>query len=199
MKIGIFGGTFNPIHIGHAIIARCALEHGDLDQLWFMVTPLNPFKEVAPAQVTDRDRLLMTQMVARRIPRCSTSAFEFDLPRPSYSVNTLRALREKFPQHEFSLIIGADNWVAFDRWKDPDEILQHHQVMVYPRLGYDMALPPSRSSRVTAIDAPIIEISSTLVRQRAAAGLDVSFLVPDDVLQYIEQNQLYQPSTLTTP
>ena len=156
MKIGIFGGTFNPIHIGHAIIARCALEHGDLDQL------------------------------------C-------DLPRPSYSVNTLRALREKFPQHEFSLIIGADNWVAFDRWKDPDEILQHHQVMVYPRLGFDMALPPSRSSRVTAIDAPIIEISSTLVRQRAAAGLDVSFLVPDDVLQYIEQNQLYQPSTLTTP
>lgn len=198
MKIGIFGGTFNPIHIGHAIIARCVLEKSDLDQLWFMVTPLNPFKEESPAQVTDRDRLLMTQMVARRIPGCSTSAFEFGLPRPSYSVNTLRALREKFPQHEFSLIIGADNWVAFNRWKEPEDIIQHHRVMVYPRLGCDIEVPPSLTGRVTAIDAPIIEISSTLVRQRVAAGLDVSFFLPDDVLQYVNRNHLYQPSSLSS-
>ncbi|MBR3101922.1 MAG: nicotinate-nucleotide adenylyltransferase [Muribaculaceae bacterium] len=193
MRIGIFGGTFNPIHTGHAIVASHMARFTDLDQVWLMVAPLNPFKEGQQMTVTDRDRLWMTEMVTCRIDGVSTSAFEFTLPRPSYTVDTLRALREKFPEHEFSLVIGADNWAAFDRWRSPDEIVRHHRVLVYPRMGYPVEIPNELRDRVLLVEAPVVEISSTQIRDLVATGQDVSFLVPDAVRDYILKKKLYQP------
>jgi nicotinate-nucleotide adenylyltransferase len=190
-RIGIMGGSFDPIHTGHAIIARHMLEQCGLDQLWLMVSPENPFKS-GHRMASELHRLRMTELVSRRIAGVTTSGFEMSLPRPSYTIDTLRALRERFPDDEFALVIGADNWAAWDRWKNGDEILAHHHVYVYPRLGSEVVIPPALSSRVTLVAAPIIELSSTQVRQRASAGQDIDFLVPDAVSAYILKHNLYR-------
>lgn len=191
MKVGIFGGSFNPIHIGHAIIASHVIQHADLDQIWLMVAPLNPLKE-PNVHNNDIDRLRMTELVTRQIEGLETSAFEFTLPRPSYTINTLHALQEKFPQHEFSLIIGADNWAVFKKWKDWKEIIDNHDILIYPRLGYKVTIPEEYAHRVKLTDAPIIEISSTQIREGLAKGENMRFYVPDDVYRYILTNHLYQ-------
>lgn len=201
MRIGIYGGSFNPIHIGHAIIARCAVESGAVDALWLMVSPQNPLKETHLSATPkggflpgDVERLRMAEMVSRRIKGVETSAFEFGLPRPSYTIATLDALREKFPEHEFVLLIGADNWAVFERWRDHERLQTEYDILIYPRRGYDIStasLPP----RVTLLEAPIIEVSSTMVRERAAAGLSIDFLVPDEVANYIIRNNLYRNSS----
>ena len=191
-RIAVMGGTFNPIHTGHAIIARHIAERDDVDMVWLLVAPQNPLKEiVAGEHVDDVHRLAMTELVARRIEGVITSAFEFQLPRPSYTVDTLAALREKFPDDEFALVIGADNWALWERWKNGDEILAHHRLLVYPRRGYDITVPDRFADRVIIVDAPIIEISSTTVRARLNNGLPVDFLIPDDVNEYIQRNKLY--------
>ena len=189
MEIGIFGGSFNPIHTGHAIIASHILQHTPLEQIWFMVAPQNPLKEQQDRGM-DIHRLRMTELVSRHISGAETSAFEFGLPQPSYTVNTLRQLALKFPQHRFSLIIGADNWALFPKWKDHDAIISNHDIYIYPRLGSDITIPP-QFQRVHAVDAPIVEISSTQIRELAAQGRDIRFLVPDDVYDYIERHNLY--------
>ena len=191
MKVGIFGGSFNPIHVGHAIIASHVIQHSDLDQIWLMVAPLNPLKE-PNAHNNDINRLRMTELVTREIEGLETSAFEFTLPRPSYTINTLHALQEKFPQHELSLIIGADNWAVFKKWKDWEEIIAHHDILIYPRLGYDVTISEKYAHRVKLTDAPIIEISSTQIREGLANGEDMRFYVPDNVYKYIIANHLYQ-------
>ena len=190
-RIGIFGGSFDPIHAGHAIIASHVLRQGLVDQLWLMVTPENPFKS-GRRMAPEADRLRMTEMVTRRIDGAVTSAFEMQLPRPSYTIDTLRALKSKFPNDEFHLLIGADNWAAWDRWREADEIVNNHHVMVYPRLGFDVVIPPELSSRVTLIDAPVIEISSTQVRQLLAAGESAAFYVPDEVERFARVHKIYQ-------
>ena len=190
-NIAIMGGTFNPIHIGHAIIAGIIAERDDIDQLWLMVSPLNPLKQPLNA-VTDTDRLRMTEMVASRLPGVITSAFEFTLPRPSYTIDTLTALKAKFPDDEFTIVIGADNWCLWDKWKDHDRILREYGVMVYPRLGYDIVPPTEGTAKqFTIIDAPVIEISSTMIRERLSIGKSIAFLVPDDVEHFIRHHHLY--------
>ena len=144
MKVGIFGGSFNPIHTGHAIIASHIMRHGGLDQLWLMVSPQNPLKQ-SHELASEVDRLRMTELVSRHINGVITSAFEFQLPRPSYTIDTLNALQQKFPQHEFHLVIGADNWAEWDRWRAHDEIVERFHVLVYPRLCHEMIIPPFRS------------------------------------------------------
>lgn len=191
MKIGIFGGSFNPIHVGHAIIASHVIQHTDLDQIWLMVAPLNPLKE-PNAHNNDIDRLRMTELVTRQIEGLETSAFEFTLPIPSYTINTLHALQKKFPQHEFSLIIGADNWAVFKKWKNWEEILANYDILIYPRLGYNVTIPEEYAHRVKLTDAPIIEISSTQIREGLAKGVSMQFYVPGDVYKYIMANHLYQ-------
>lgn len=191
MKIGIFGGSFNPIHSGHAIIAHHIITSGAVDRLWLMVSPVNPLKVGHERQVSDTDRLRMVEMVSRPMENVETSAFEFTMPKPSYTIDTLNALQEKFPDDEFYLVTGADNWVIFDRWRNSEEILAKYHLLVYPRLGYDVVIPEELRDRVTLIDAPIIELSSTLVRERLAKGLSVRYYVPDEVLGYIERNKLY--------
>ncbi|MBR1882095.1 MAG: nicotinate-nucleotide adenylyltransferase [Muribaculaceae bacterium] len=191
MKTGIFGGSFNPIHNGHAIIARYAMEHCGLDRVWLMVSPQNPLKDIHDG-IADVHRIRMTEMVSRRIVGVSTSGFEFGLPRPSFTVDTLAALQERFPHDEFHLIIGADNWAVWNKWKGHDELVSKYKVLIYPRLGYDVEISDDVLSRVTLMGAPVVEISSTDIRQRVKDGLDITFLVPDDVAHYIENQKLYR-------
>ncbi len=191
MKIGIFGGSFNPIHSGHAIIAHHIITSGTVDRLWFMVSPVNPLKVDHERQVADTDRLRMVEMVSRPLEGVETSAFEFTMPKPSYTIDTLNALQAKFPDDELYLIIGADNWVVFDRWRNSEEILAKYHLLIYPRLGYDVTIPDELTDRVKLVDAPIIELSSTMVRERLAQGKSVRYYVPDEVLSYIERHNLY--------
>ncbi|MBQ1486736.1 MAG: nicotinate-nucleotide adenylyltransferase [Muribaculaceae bacterium] len=192
MKIGIFGGSFNPIHSGHAIIAHHIISSGAVDRLWLMVSPVNPLKVGLEQQVADTDRLRMVEMVTRPLENVETSAFEFTMPKPSYTIDTLNALQAKFPDDEFYLVTGADNWVIFDRWRKSEEILAKYHLLVYPRLGYDVVIPEELRDRVTLVDAPIIELSSTAVRERLAKGLSVRYYVPDEVLGFIERKGLYR-------
>ena len=191
MKIGIFGGSFNPIHSGHAIIAHHIISSGAVDRLWLMVSPVNPLKVGLEQQVADTDRLRMVEMVTRPLENVETSAFEFTMPKPSYTIDTLNALQAKFPDDEFYLVTGADNWVIFNRWRNSEEILAKYHLLVYPRLGYDVVIPEELRDRVKLVDAPIIELSSTAVRERLAQGLSARYYVPDEVLSYIERNKLY--------
>ena len=192
MKIGIFGGSFNPIHSGHAIIAHHIISCGVVDRLWFMVSPQNPLKTDKVQQVADTDRLRMVEMVSRPMEGVETSAFEFSMPRPSYTIDTLNALQEKFPDDDFYLVIGADNWELFNKWRSSEEILAKYHLLVYPRLGHEVEIPEALRDRVQLVDAPVIELSSTQVRERLARGQSVRYYVPDDVAQYIERHHLYK-------
>ncbi len=191
MRIGIFGGSFDPIHIGHAIIAQHIISCGSVDRLWFMVSPVNPLKAGKERQVADTDRLRMVEMVSRPIEGIETSAFEFSMPKPSYTIDTLNALQAKFPDDEFYLVIGADNWQLFAKWRNSEEILAKYHVLIYPRLGYEVTIPDELKARVQLVDAPIIELSSTQIRERLALGQSVRYYVPDKVLEYIERKHLY--------
>ena len=189
-RIGIFGGSFNPIHVGHALIASYIVESGAVDTLWLMVSPQNPLKENS-GLASDYHRLRMTELVSRRIENVITSAFEFDLPKPSYTIDTLNALQEKFPDDEFYLVIGADNWCLFDKWKAGEEIITKFHILIYPRRGYDIVIPERYSDRVEVVNAPLIEVSSTLIRERLAQMKSVSFYVSEAVEKYILKNKLY--------
>ena len=191
MKIGILGGSFNPIHIGHAILANYITQYTDIEQLWLMVSPQNPLKSQLP-QSYDVHRLAMTELVAKKCDNVITSGFEFSMPKPSYTVDTLTALRSKFPQHEFVLIIGADNWSNFDKWKDAETIIAHHNIMVYPRLGFEIEIPEELKDKVTKLDSPIIEISSTYIREQLKNNRNMNFFLPQDVYRYILENNLYK-------
>ncbi|MBQ4917490.1 MAG: nicotinate-nucleotide adenylyltransferase [Muribaculaceae bacterium] len=191
MKIGVLGGSFNPIHIGHAILANYITQCTDIEQLWLMVSPQNPLKSELP-QSYDVHRLAMTELVASKCDNVITSGFEFTLPKPSYTVDTLKALREKFPQHEFVLVIGADNWQNFEKWKDWQEILDKHNILVYPRMGSEIVIPDDLCNKVEKLDSPIIEISSTYIREQLKKGKNMNFFLPKDVYRYILENNLYR-------
>lgn len=192
MKIGIFGGSFDPIHTGHAILAQHIINSGAVDRLWFMVSPVNPLKAGKLRQVADTDRLRMVEMVSHPLEGVETSAFEFSMPKPSYTIDTLNALQKKFPDDEFYLIIGGDNWELFGKWRNSEEILAKYHVLIYPRLGYEVSIPDDLKNRVALVGAPIIELSSTEIRERLAKGQSVRYYVPDKVLEYIERKQLYR-------
>lgn len=191
MRIGIFGGSFDPIHIGHAIIAQHIISCGAVDRLWFMVSPVNPLKVDKERNVADTDRLRMVEMVSRPMEGVETSAFEFTMPKPSYTIDTLNALQTKFPDDEFYLVIGGDNWEVFGRWRNSEEILAKYHILVYPRLGHEVVIPEELRDRVQLVNAPIIELSSTQIRERLQRGESVRYYVPDEVFNYINRNHLY--------
>lgn len=191
MRIGIFGGSFDPIHIGHAIIAQHVIGCGAVDRLWFVVSPVNPLKVDKERNVADTDRLRMVEMVSRPMEGVETSAFEFTMPKPSYTIDTLNALQAKFPDDEFYLVIGGDNWEVFGKWRNSEEILAKYHILVYPRLGHDVVIPEDLRDRVQLVDAPIIELSSTQIRERLRRGDSVRYYVPDEVFNYINRNHLY--------
>lgn len=190
MKIGILGGSFNPIHIGHAILANYITQYTDIKQLWLMVSPQNPLKsEISDSY--DVHRLAMAELVASKCENVITSGFEFTLPKPSYTISTLEALTKKFPQHEFVLIIGADNWQYFNKWKDSDLILKNHDIYVYPRKGYEINIPDDLKDKVYSLDSPIVEVSSTFIREQLKDNRNMNFYLPQDVYKYILEKRLY--------
>lgn len=169
MRIGLFGGSFNPIHTGHIRLGEWLCKKGLVDELWFLVSPLNPFKQKDDDLLSDEGRLQLTRLAIEGRPQLKVSDIEMRLPRPSYMVRTLAELRLKYPKEEFILIIGADNWLRFPQWKQSNEILKRHRVLVYPRPGYDIdasTLPPN----VQLVSTPLFDISSTQIRQAIRNG-----------------------------
>lgn len=185
-KIGLFGGSFNPIHIGHLALANYLCEYHWVDEVWFLVSPHNPLKPQGTL-MGDALRLQLVQLAIRDYPHFKASDFEFHLPKPSYTVHTLEALRQAHPEHEFQLIIGSDNWQLFDRWYQGDTLLAHHDILVYPRPGYpvDETLLPDN---VHLSDAPMLDISSTFIREGLKAGKDLRFFLPPGVYEKLKEN-----------
>jgi nicotinate-nucleotide adenylyltransferase len=192
MKIGLYFGTFNPIHVGHLIIANHMAEHADLDQVWMVVTPHNPLKKKATL-LDDYHRLQMVHLATENFPKIKPSDIEFKLSQPNYTVNTLVHLQEKFPNHEFSLIMGEDNLKSLHKWKNYEVILEHHKIYVYPRISSEGEnLELKNHPRVHLIDAPVVEISSTDIRHNIKKGKNVQPLLPHKVWEYIDHNNFYK-------
>ncbi|HEU4790782.1 MAG TPA: nicotinate (nicotinamide) nucleotide adenylyltransferase [Flavobacterium sp.] len=192
MKIGLYFGTFNPIHVGHLIIANHMAEHSDLDQVWMVVTPHNPLKKKATL-LDDYHRLQMVYLATEDFPKIKPSDIEFKLSQPNYTVNTLVHLQEKFPDHEFSLIMGEDNLKSFHKWKNYEVILQHHDIYVYPRISSEAEnLELKNHPKIHLIDAPVVEISSTDIRHNIKKGKNVQPLLPHKVWDYIDHNNFYK-------
>lgn len=182
-KVGIFGGSFNPIHIGHLALANYLCEFSHLDEVWFMVSPQNPLKRNDKLW-DDELRLELARLATEDYPKFKVCDIEFQLPRPSYTIHTLNALKEAYPGHEFTLLIGADNWKLFPHWKASDEIIAHHKVLVYPRPGYEIdenELPPS----VSLVHTPLLEVSSTFIRESIEAQKDVRYFLHTKVWERI--------------
>lgn len=186
---GLFFGSFNPVHIGHMIIASHMIEYGMLDKLWFVVSPENPLKD--KTQLLDRfDRLDMVNLAIKDDPRFESSDVEFRLPRPSYTIHTLEALRERYPLHDFVLIMGSDNLQTLDKWKNYSEILQHYRILVYPRPGFPGGEFLSHSS-VTLTHAPLMEISSSYIRGCIRDEKDCRYLLNPAVRKFIARKGFY--------
>lgn len=186
-KVAIFGGSFDPIHNGHLALAGETLSRGLADEVWFMVTPQNPHKQGSELS-DERLRLQMVELAVAGMDNVRASDFEFSLPRPSYTFNTLTALDEAFPEKDFILLIGADNWEKFDRWYKGDEILSRYGIIVYPRgNGQQPTLP----AQVQWLPSELHDVSSTMVREAVAAGRDVSHLVSCPVAAFIKEMGLY--------
>lgn len=192
MKIGLYFGTFNPIHVGHLIIANHMAEHSDLDQVWMVVTPHNPLKK-KNTLLNDFHRLQMVHLATEDFPKLKPSDIEFKLSQPNYTVNTLLHLEEKFPNHEFSLIMGEDNLKSLHKWKNYEVILQNHDIYVYPRISSEVDnLELKNHPKIHLIDAPVVEISSTFIRNNIKAGKNIQPLLPSKVWTYIDHNNFYK-------
>lgn len=192
MKVGLFFGTFNPIHIGHLIIANYMAEFSDLDQVWFVVTPLSPFKK-KQSLLSNHHRLALANIAVEDFPKLQTSTIEFDLPQPNYTINTLVHLEEKFPQHTFTLIMGEDNLKGFHKWKNYETILSNYTIYVYPRIGNN-TIPQQfqNHSKIKQISAPIIQISSTFIRQSIQQQKDIRAMLLPSVWKYIDEMNFYK-------
>jgi len=190
MRIGLFFGSFNPIHVGHMVLANYMLSFTDLQQVWFVVSPHNPLKEKA-SLLDQNQRLHLVNLAIGDTPNMQSNNIEFQLPQPSYTINTLVHLKEKYPQHEFALIMGSDNLQTFDRWKNYEEILKRYRLYIYPRPGFDGGALLLHKN-VVMTEAPVMEISSTFIRKAIKDKKDVSFFVPPAVWQYIDEMSFYR-------
>nr|WP_294878557.1 nicotinate (nicotinamide) nucleotide adenylyltransferase [Prevotella sp.] len=175
-KVGIFGGSFNPIHTGHIALAKSLCQQAGLDEVWLMVSPMNPFKKEATDLLTDKLRLEMAEQAIANEPKLKACDYEFHMPKPSYTWHTLQALSQDFPNVDFTLLIGGDNWTSFDKWFHHEDILSHYPIVVYPRKGCDIGKVPSG---VTIVETPLLNISSTEIRQRIKEGKSIHGMVPD--------------------
>ncbi|RUT78640.1 nicotinate (nicotinamide) nucleotide adenylyltransferase [Ancylomarina longa] len=190
MKIGLYFGSFNPVHIGHLAIANYMAEFSDLDQIWFVISPQNPFKK-KESLLPDYHRLELVNRSIENYPKIKASNIEFGLPKPSYTIDTLTYLKEKFPIYEFSLILGSDNLKNFHKWKNNDLILLNHELYVYPRPGYnDQEI--KLNGRVHLINAPLMEISSSFIREAIKNHKEIPFFLPELAYQYLKEMHFYE-------
>lgn len=190
MRIGLFFGSFNPIHVGHMALANYMVEFTDMEQVWFVISPHNPLKEKA-SLLNQNQRLYMVNVAIEDDSRFKSSTIEFDLPQPSYTINTLVHLKEKYPQHTFSLIIGQDNLENFHKWKNYEEILKKYKLYVYPRPGAKSS-ELEQHPNVVLTQAPFIDISSTFIRDAIKKKKDVRHYLPEKAWQYIDEMNLYK-------
>jgi nicotinate-nucleotide adenylyltransferase len=189
-NIGLFFGSFNPIHIGHLIIAQHIVQEAELDKVWLVVSPQNPLKPRATL-ARDYDRLHLVHLAIADNPLLEVSKIEFNLPRPSYTIDTLTYLREQYPMHHFHLIMGGDNLVSLHKWKNYDLLLRDYRILVYRRPGYG-ATPYDEHPHVRYIQAPMLDISATFIREGIRKGRDMRYLLPGPVWQYLESSHLYR-------
>jgi nicotinate-nucleotide adenylyltransferase len=190
MKIGLFFGSFNPIHIGHLIIANYMANYTDLDQVWLVVSPHNPLKERSDL-INMYDRLEMAKLATEDASNLRVSDVELKLPQPSYTIDTLTYLNERYPEHKFSLIMGSDNLVSLKKWKNYELILRDYHIHVYPRPGAENAEFLNHPS-VTLTGTPQMELSATFIRKAVKEGKNIHYFVSDKVLQFIEGKNLYK-------
>ncbi|MDY2586357.1 nicotinate (nicotinamide) nucleotide adenylyltransferase [Winogradskyella aquimaris] len=192
MKVGLYFGTFNPIHIGHLTIANHLAEHSDLDQIWFVVTPQSPFKKKS-SLLDDRQRYEMVYLATKDYLKLRPCDIEFGLKQPNYTIDTLTYLQEKHPDYEFALIMGEDNLKSFHKWKNYELILENHSIYVYPRLSDGKVEKKfNNHSKIFNISAPIMELSSTFIREEIKAGRNIRPMLPDKVWHYIDEMNFYK-------
>ncbi|ANH59627.1 nicotinate (nicotinamide) nucleotide adenylyltransferase [Dokdonia donghaensis] len=192
MKIGLYFGTFNPIHIGHLAIANHMAEYSDLDKIWMVITPHNPFKKKS-SLLNNHHRYQMVMEAVEHYDKIEPSNIEFDLPQPNYTVYTLAHLEEKYPQHEFCLIMGEDNLKSLHKWKNYEVILERHDIYVYPRISEGTVETQfDNHPKIHQVDAPIMEISSTMIRKAIKQDKNIRPLLPPEVYTFIDEMSFYR-------
>ncbi|MFT3748883.1 MAG: nicotinate (nicotinamide) nucleotide adenylyltransferase [Agriterribacter sp.] len=188
MKIGLYFGSFNPVHHGHLIIASFVANNTNLDQVWFIVSPQNPFK-ISAALLNEYQRLHLVRLAIEGEDKLKASDIEFYLPKPSYTIDTLAYLEEKYARHEFSVIMGSDSYQNLPKWKNAEVIMQRYTIFVYNRPGFEINI---QNEKVVVLDAPLLQISATQLRQTIRNGKSIRYLVPDSVKEEIERNNYYR-------
>jgi nicotinate-nucleotide adenylyltransferase len=188
MNIGLYFGSFNPVHTGHLIIASHIADYSNLNQVWFVVSPQNPLKPSA-SLLNEYHRLHLVQTAVEGDSRFRVTEVEFKLPKPSYTIDTLTYLQEKYPENSFTVIMGTDSFQNISKWKNHELLLKNHAFVLYPRPGFEVKDLPAN---VTLIPAPLLEISATAIRRKIKEGKSVRYLVPDNVREEIERSGYYK-------
>ena len=189
MKIGLFFGSFNPVHNGHLIIANYVCEKTDLEKVWLVVSPQNPLKQ-KETLLRENDRLHLINLAIEDNKNLKASNIEFKLPKPSYTIDTLTYLKERYPQHEFSLIMGSDNLVTVHKWKNYELILKNYPIYVYNRRGSGEN-PYPKNKNIQLLDFPFLDISATFIRENLKIGVSMQYFLPEPVWKYINEMKLY--------
>lgn len=189
MKIALYFGSFNPIHTGHLIIAGHVLSHCNVDSVWFVVSPQNPLKETT-SLLNENHRLHLVRLAIENEPKFKASNIEFTMPRPSYTIDTLVYLQEKYPQHEFSIVLGSDSFLNIKKWKNYQQILDNYRIIIYKRPGLD--IDETISKNIEIAEAPLLDISSTYIRKLIKEKKSIRFLVAEEVMNEIEANNYYR-------
>lgn len=189
MHIGLYFGSFNPIHTGHLIVANHVIEHSEIDKIWFVVSPHNPLKD-AHSLLNEYDRLHLVNLAIEDNPKFRASNVEFHLPKPSYTIDTLTYLTEKFPLEQFSIIMGSDSFQNIHRWKNFEQLVSRYSFVIYNRPGFDIT--EKHGAKITTVNAPLLDISSTHIRSEVKEKKSIKYLVPDNVGQYIDANNYYK-------
>jgi nicotinate-nucleotide adenylyltransferase len=189
-NIGLFFGSFNPVHVGHMIIANYIAQAGHVDEVWMIVSPHNPLKDKT-SLANDHERLHMVNLAIGDNTKIKASNIEFSLPKPSYTIDTLSYLKDKYPHNTFTIIMGGDNLATFHKWKNYEVILQNHNILVYSRPSYDLGNLKDHA-KVTIVEAPLLELSASYIRECIQMGKSIQYLVPDAIYKYLDGSNLYR-------
>jgi nicotinate-nucleotide adenylyltransferase len=190
MKIGLFFGSYNPVHVGHMIIANFILNHTPLKKVWMIVSPHNPHKQKS-SLANDYDRLHLVRLAIGDNDKIEGSDIEFSLPKPSYTIDTLTYLQEKYPKKEFALIMGGDNLLSLPKWKNYEQIIANYEIYVYKRPNYELGVLENHPN-IHLLDAPLLSISASYIRENIKSDKSIQYLTPDAVYNYLEETRLYK-------